>query len=346
MLSSLPIDSYTLTYACSVLLCALLGFFALPECCDKMLRKKHAQITGAFDRQLAAYKEFEADPASVDAATESRVTKWARDMARMESIGKVEPRMAVKLAEAGIIAEARPAEEYVNVPEEMWKLDATPKSRTVCGLALTALGALMTLPWLIHPAPAAICAPVCVALLFVAVLAVACDVRAKVIPYQLCALAAIPSAALMVLTNNAEGFAPCIASALIATLGLWGFSKLGQLFGIKGAIGMGDIRLLPWICLPLGANGTAYGLFFCFALMFVWAICVIIRQKASKGGSLEKLEHIKENKAGYAMAFVADPLGKKNGKGKRNTYLAMGPGLALWLAAGFACSYLAPPFWL
>lgn len=346
MLSSLPIDSYTLTFACSVLACALLGLFVLPECCDKMLRKKHDQILGAFERQLKLYQKLEADPSGVDADTETRILKWSRDMVYMESIGKVEHGMAVRLAEAGIIPEARPAEEYVSVPEEMWKLDVNVKSRAACGAALTGLGALTTLPWLITPAPSPICAPLAIALLFIVVLAVACDVRAKVIPYQLCALAAVPSIALMVVGNNADVYLSCVLAALIATLGLWGFSKIGQLFGIKGAIGMGDIRILPWICLPLGVNGTTYGLIFCFALMFVWAIYVIIRQKASKGGTREKLEHIKENKAGYAMAFVADPLGKKSGKKRKNTYLAMGPGLALWLAAGFASAYLLPPFWL
>lgn len=284
----------------------------------------------------------------MDDATATRIERWADGMSRQEQIGKVEPEVAERLAEAGIIAEARKPEDYVAIPAENWSLPRTAKSRLACAASMAAMSALLALPWAMGSELSPICAVPALMLALIVSCAVACDMRAKVIPYQLCALAAPPSIALTLLSHSPEGYLGCAAAAAICTGGLWAFSKVGQAFGVKGAIGMGDLRMLPWATLPLGPDGAVYGALCCFGLMMAWGIAALASQKIAKmrtAEGKERLEHIKRNKVGYAVAIAANPMGMGGKREKRNTYLAMAPGIALWLAAGWALAQLAPPFW-
>ena len=334
-----------LTYAACTAASAGIGAALLPNMADRALRAKHAQIHAAIGRQLESWEKLKADPESFDDASAARIERWAKQMARMEEIGKVEHSVAVKLADAGIVAEARPAEEYVAVPEENWCFPTGAAGRIGCGAGAGALAGIACLPWAFGSGLSPVCAALACLLALMLALAVACDMRAKVIPYQLCAAAAAPSIALALTANPPEAWLGCIAAAAIATGLIWLFSKAGKLFGIKGAIGMGDLRLMPWVCLPLGANGTLWGAVCCFALMTVWAVAAIVSQKIAKARTdegRERLAHMRKNKVGYAIAIAADPLGRKSARRRKSTYLAMAPGLALWLAAGFALGQLAP----
>lgn len=342
--------------ACS----ALLGIAVMPKLADTILKKKHDQIMGAFERKLAEFTQVEHDVDHVDAKVAESAMKWASQMAYMESIGKVEPTMARKLADAGIIDEARPDEDYVCIPEDHWGMPSNWKTRLVMGVSMGGLAAVMALPWLLRAEnlPTSFALPVGVLLLFVVVLAVACDVRAKVIPYQLCAVAAVPSLVLAVLTWGVEGLPGCVLSAFVATGCLWGASKLGEvMFGVKGSIGMGDIRLLPWTCLPLGATGTLYGAACGFGVMCIVAISVLATGRFSicskvvaKLRSLAAhVRHIVRNALGYVTSIAYDPVGFAK-RGERETkrrdpakYLAMGPGIAVWLASGYAIGTMCQP---
>ncbi len=335
-----------LTFALCTAASAGIGAAALPNLANKALIAKHDQINSAIDRQLGLWKKLKEEPGSLDEASASRITKWAESMARQEEIGKVEHSVAVKLAEAGIIAEARPAEVYVAVPEENWSFPTTAPGRLACGAGAALLAALVTLPWALGTTLSGICAVLACILALMLALAVACDMRAKVIPYQLCALAAVPSIALTLTANAPEAWPGCVAAAAVATGAIWLFSKAGKIFGIKGAIGMGDLRLMPWVTLPLGPNGALWGALCCFGLMTVWALSAIISQKIAKARTAEgkeQLAHMRQNKVGYAIAIAADPLGRKSQRKRKSTYLAMAPGLALWLAGGFALAHCAPP---
>lgn len=323
-----------------------IGAVVIPSAVDLALRLKRAQIEGAFRRQLETYRKWAADPCSLSDAESRRIGRWAEDMARMEKAGKVEPSFAEAMADAGIIAEARPRSEYVCVPEQDWSFKGTTARIMACGALLAAMTACMVLP-LQDDGIVKACATGTVAMLLALVVAVltVCDVRAKVLPYQLCALSAVPSIALMLLAHDVGEYPACIASALAATVLLWLLSGLGRLLlGAQGAIGAGDLRLLPWVCLPLGPSGTVYGALACFALMFVWGVWTLARKRLADLAESGRLAHIRQNKAGWAMAVLASPLSGRKRR-KEQLYLAMAPGLAAWLAVGFPCGLLLPSLW-
>ena len=319
-----------LTYAACTAASAGIGAALLPNMADRALRAKHAQIHAAIGRQLESWEKLKADPESFDDASAARIERWAKQMARMEEIGKVEHSVAVKLADAGIVCEARPAEEYVAVPEENWCFPTGAAGRIGCGIGAGALAGIACLPWAFGSGLSPVCAALACLLALMLALAVACDMRAKVIPYQLCAAAAVPSIALALTANPSEAWPGCIACVIAAPAAFWLLSKLSELFGIKGAVGTGDLRLMPWTCLPLGANGTVYGAVLCILFLFVWAIFIIVKQKAISANG-------EDGGLGYTTAFSVNPSGNR-----KKTYIAMGPGLALWFAGGFALGHLAP----
>lgn len=335
----------------------VLGTLVMPWFVDGVLRRKHAQIEGAFERQLTAFLEVERDPEGADPKDAEECMRWASQMAYMESIGKVEPGMAVRLADAGIVEKAQEPEAYVSIPAERWGLPVGWKSRVACGACSAVLGGVMTLPWLIHRGhePSSLALPVALCLLFVVLSAVVCDVRAKVIPYQLCGLAVIPSVALAVLTWGVNGFGWCVLGALVATGVLWGSSKLAGLFGVRGSIGMGDVRLLPWCCLPLGVYGTLYGAFAGFGLLFLLAVVVLVsrlgivsRLKSGCTRLFHGIFAMIRNAPGVVGSLMASPTGfLRPGEGKDRKrrdpakYLAMGPGIVTWLAVGYACGCMS-----
>ncbi len=173
-------------------------------------------------------------------------------------------------------------------------------NRIVCGALGGIFGAAVlspivtcgVTPWMAIPA---------VALLMLLFVLIICDMRTQTLPWQLCAVSAIPSVALALLIWGVSGFGQCVLGAVSLTLALGLVSYVAGAFGFFGGIGRGDMRLIPWIVLPLGINAALWGGVCCLLVMLARAIWKLARKKASVGD-----------------------------------YVAMAPGLITWFVVGMA----------
>lgn len=277
-----------------------IGAGALPDLTDAVLRWKRKLVEKAFEDGIESFEDAKEHHDDVDAGKATEASRWAEDMARNERLGKVEPWMAERLEKAGVIEKAREPERYLPCEREKWSFGCGIGSRVACGALGGAFGALMlspvvtcgVSPWAAIPA---------VVLLAITLILVLCDVRTKTLPWQLCALAAVPSIALALVVWGFGGFAQCAAAAAVMTLALGAISYVAGAFGLDGGIGRGDMRIIPWLVLPLGANAAIWGALACFAVMLVGAAAKLVVKKASFGD-----------------------------------YVPMAPGLLAWLAVGMA----------
>lgn len=289
-------------YGLSCCTAGALGCVALPSAVDAVLKWKRKLIKRAFDSKISRAAKVKAGKLEeMDAAEAASAAKWAEAMVKQEQLGKVEPWMARQLEEVGVIEEARDDSCYLPESDGKWSFKAGFGMKTVlCAAGVFAMGAVCSpivtmevTPWIVLPA---------LALLGLVAALLLCDLKTKTFPWQLCAACAVPSAVLTLLTWGWPTSAACAGVALAATAFFWGVSKLTGLFGLQGGVGAGDLRLIPWIAMPLGLNGCLYGLFTCLAVMLAGSIGSLIARKAGFGD-----------------------------------YLPMGPGLLAWFVIGSAC---------
>lgn len=299
-----------IAFAAGVCAAAIIGAFVVPAAADAALKAKKSEIEGAFKRQI---ERFEKSRSIGSDATEAQrkqaksAERWARDMARMEDAGKVQPWQAAELARVGIIGHAREEKDYVRINDAKWSYPATARTRLYLAAALAALCAAMLYPLTQPGAPSAWAALAGVLLMSGVLVIACCDWRAMTIPYQLCALAALPSIALALLTWGPSGFPTAAGWAVGITAIVWLLAKILGWFGLKGAIGSGDLRLMPWLCLPCGLIGSFCGLAACCAAM------------GAMGAGM------------WALRLV-----------NRKSRLPMAPGLCVWLAVGYTTGQVMP----
>ena len=197
--------------------------------------------------------------------------------------------------------------DYVRINDAKWSYPATARTRLYLAAALAALCAAMLYPLTQPGAPSAWAALAGVLLMSGVLVIACCDWRAMTIPYQLCALAALPSIALALLTWGPSGFPTAAGWAVGITAIVWLLAKILGWFGLKGAIGSGDLRLMPWLCLPCGLIGSFCGLAACCAAM------------GAMGAGM------------WALRLV-----------NRKSRLPMAPGLCVWLAVGYTTGQVMP----
>ena len=309
--------SNIIIFALLLIFSFIIGFFTLPVICDRLLKHKRQEITESFERNLASYKYVQENKPHVPEKRITAVSKWAEIQVNQNKMGKLEPWMANKLAESGIIDRVFDEEHYVKIDTDKWSFDATHIDKFLCGLLCFFSAFVINLPVLLCPyfsvaSHQGLACLFATLLMLCIVLIVLCDKRVMIIPYQVC-LASIPLSILCAFINvGFEGIFSSIITTLVITGLLYSISLIFSIFGIKGSIGAGDIRIIPWICLACGMTGSIAGLIACFVFLALQAIFLLIRKK-----------------------------------GNRKTYLPMAPGLLIWLIVGyFAGFFIGAPFYI
>lgn len=304
------ITTANIAFATGVGAAAIIGAFIVPAASDSALKAKKNEIEGAFGRQIERYEKSRSlgdDATDAERKRGKSAERWARDMACMEEAGKVQPWQAAELARVGIIGHARDDKEYVRINETKWSYPATARTRLYLAAALAALCAAMLYPLTQPGAPSPWVALAGVPLMSIVLVIACCDWRSMTIPYQLCALAALPSIALALITWGPSGFLTAAGWAVGITATVWLLAKVLGAFGLKGAIGSGDLRLMPWLCLPCGLVGSFCGLAACCAAMGIM------------GAGM------------WALKLV-----------NRKSRLPMAPGLCVWIAVGYTAGQVMP----
>ena len=126
-----------------------------------------------------------------------------------------------------------------------------------------------------------------------------CDVQARLIPWQLTMLFGCASAVFSLSVGGLEGFATSAIVAFAMYLLLNVTDSLMQYLNGSPAIGSGDLRFIPMICLFSGLLGTFWGFVGASVVMGLIALIAII----FKGGT-------------------------------RKSYIPYAPGLSCWFAIG------------
>lgn len=299
-----------IAFAAGIGAAAIIGAFVVPAASDAVLKAKRNEIEGAFKRQIERYERSRSlgnDATEAERKQAKSAERWARDMVRMEEAGKVQAWQAAELARVGIIGHAREDRNYVRINDAKWSYPATARTRLYLAVALAALCAVMLFPLTRPGAPSAWAALAGVPLMSIVLVIACCDWRSMTIPYQLCALAALPSIALALLTWGPSGFPTAAGWAVGITAIVWLLARILGALGLKGAIGSGDLRLMPWLCLPCGLAGSFCGIAACCAAM----------------GAMG---------AGMWVLKLAN----------RKSRLPMAPGLCVWLAVGYAAGQIMP----
>lgn len=296
----------TAALVAATLMAAVLGATLLPSSADSVLRWKRRCLRAAFGRCLERWERFHDDPGDDDPKEAASVARWAEGMARAERDGRAEAWQARELARAGVVKGMREESSYMPDDDARWTFPANAGTRAACA-ALCATACAVAASPVVTCGANVLLAPATLLLLAPMALLVAADVRTRTLPWQLC-LACAPGSIACELALQGPGELPmCAACALVVTAALWALDRAVRALGRTSGLGKGDLRLVPWVVLPLGKSGALWGLVACCATMLAIALFELVARRA----------HLA-------------------------SHVPMGPAIAVWLACGMASAALPP----
>lgn len=290
----------------ATLISGVLGATLMPQAADSVLRWKRRSLRASFGRCLERWERFRDDPEGDDPNEAASVASWAEGMARAERDGRVEAWQARELARAGVVGEMREESSYMPDDDARWTFPAGAGTRAACAILCALACALAASPIFTCGADVLL-VPATLLLLCPVALLVAADVRTRTLPWQLCLACAPGSLACELALWGPEALPTCAACALVVTAALWALDALVRSLGFASGIGRGDLRLVPWVVLPLGVQGALWGFVTCYVAM---------------------------------LAAIAAKLAR--GTARLGAQVPMGPAIAVWLVVGMASSALPP----
>lgn len=108
-----------------------------------------------------------------------------------------------------------------------------------------------------------------------------CDLRARIIPWELCLAALGLAVAYCLVRDGISGLLCSILLALVLLMMLACCNIASRHLHSSTAIGLGDLRLIPALCLFGGLEGSLLGMFACALLMGCYAILVLAMKWAT-----------------------------------------------------------------
>ena len=113
--------------------------------------------------------------------------------------------------------------------------------------------------------------------------ALACDVRARILPWELCvAMLALGCSYSLLTRTPAELFmALALAAALDTSLVL--LRLIAPHMGLSEPVGEGDLRFMPGLFALCGFAGSVRGMLTCSLTMGVWALAVLVCRTLQRG---------------------------------------------------------------
>lgn len=281
------------------------GCVLVPRAATSLLASKRARMKRRWADSTAAWSEFVAsngrEPSSSARGAEGALGIWAADARRQAACGDLSREQMHDLRSIGAVSDSPPLVEAEFGDEDVDRAFAsttTASERILCAALLAAWFAAARL------SPAAYAVPPCPFLAsaaFLVAVAACCDVRAKVLPFEISFSLYPLAAASAMLSGGLEGLAGSVLCALAAWAAFAFASLLYTARGRIDPVGMGDMRTVPAIAMLSGPDGCAAGLAAC---------CVTMAARCAAG--------------------------MLSGKLTRASKVAMGPYLALWGLIGTA----------
>ncbi len=277
---------------------AAVGALVVPQAADALLgrayRRSRSWWWDSFRLYRAARKASRrAGEASADEG--GPFAAWLDDSLRAAGQGTLARERAIALRGEGLPADPERAVRTERQQKERCSFAPTRRRRAACAAAGAVAGAALAaadLPW-----ASALAAGVCATAMLVAV---ACDLKARMIPLECCAALAAAGGALQALAAGPAGLAAGLVFAAVAAGACLAANRVAGR-GRALPVGHGDIRCMAALSLATGAAAPA-GLLACYM-----------------------------SAAAFSLAgLAARRLTLRSG-------IPMAPFLSLWLACGVAC---------
>lgn len=275
--------------AMALLAGAATGAFLVPWASDALLRRSYQRESGWWEDARRAFCDYRrSHPGSVPSASspgwEGAAGIWHEEALREAAAGMLTVERLASLADAGVEAgRVQPAGSEAE-QRAAHRFRPRPRGRVLMGiagalavpavLAAACPGGALRCAGLLDGADGVAACTLATAAFFVCAVAmavaVACDVRARVIPLEACAATAAGGMLLQLACRGWEGLAAGALLAVLIAAGCMAANRLCRARHPTGAIGRGDIRCMAALSLASG-SGALCGFAACSACAGLYA---------------------------------------------------------------------------
>ncbi len=296
-----------------VIVAFALGYAVVPSATKELLIFKYKQINKDWASNLKDYANHvrfvRRKPALDGERVEKGMAQWGARQVALVNGNKLSYEKVAALRRTGVIGHsAREPDEALALPrerevEQTYHLHCTIGMRLVCGLCLASVAALLAMG---GANPIACISGLAAGAAMVSTYL--CDMRARIIPWQLCYGFGFASLIFAASSGGGiEGVGISVACAAGMYLALCLANQMMQFLHGSPAIGDGDLRFIPMICIFSGLSGTIWGFMGASVVMALIALATVL----FKGGNLR-------------------------------SYIPYAPGLGCWYAIGLMTRIVAP----
>lgn len=288
----------------TTLLAFALGCVVIPPATNALLKYKLRDINHTWNESLRIYENhvrFTRRKPRFDAEkVERSMAIWAKRQVGLANARKLSHEQITALRVVGIIDTPATGEDpFRDLPHEpevraKFSLPCSVPLRVACGATLGLTASVLMAS---NASPVTVASGLLAAGIMLCVLL--CDMRVRVIPREMCALFAAVAVTFSVSVGGLEGLATSCMTAMGMYLALSLVNKVMSAFSSSPAIGDGDMRIIPLLCIFSGLTGTMYGFLGASIVMAVIAAVTVL----FKGGN-------------------------------RKSYVPYAPGLSCWAAIG------------
>lgn len=240
---------------------SLAGWFLVPAAADALLRRSHARTVSWWWDSYGAYLAFKREhparePCVSAAGEEGALALWLEDAVAMAQAGTLAQERMRALIDAGLVAEGAHAVRHEALQHDRCTFVAKPWQRVMCACSCAAWFATLVLAGVV------VLPAIALALCGVAMaVAVVCDLRARIIPLETCAVVALMG---VVAQLALGGVSALVTGSVFATLVGAGCLLVNRLVrGHMLPVGRGDVRCMVALSLASG-SAAPVGLFACY----------------------------------------------------------------------------------
>lgn len=288
----------------TTLLAFALGCAIIPPATNALLAYKLRDINHTWNESLRIYENhvrFTRRKPRLDAEkVERSMAIWAKRQVRLANAKKLSHEQVIALRVVGVLemptGAKDPIDELPHEPEvrAKYSLPCSAPLRIACG---TTLAITMAVLMASSGNPVTVVSGLLAAAIMLCVFL--CDMRVRLIPREMCALFALAAVVFSLSVGGIEGLGKSCMTAMGMYLALTLVNKAMSAVSCSPAIGDGDMRIIPLLCIFSGLTGTMYGFMAASVLMAAIAAVTVL----FKGGN-------------------------------RKSYVPYAPGLSCWAAIG------------
>ena len=243
-----------------------IGAGPLVAAADALLKKKHEAMSAHWDEMLAA--------CASGAQADKYAARWLKRQRVALASGKLCRERAEALERSGLVGSAGDVGALASVEDERsaFTFSPGPAGRLAAALLCAAVPFVLAAGGRPIETVAAGCA---LGLVLAAV--VICDMRARVIPYQTCIAYGAVAALWVAMERGPLDLLPSAALCVAAAAILAAAEQTAVKVTLASAVGAGDRRLIPLICLQVGLPGLLPGLAALCAVAGAMALAALAR---------------------------------------------------------------------